>query len=116
MELFGCSRMRLLTQGLPSQFGVRSVRGRKMAENFVPIMFCYNYAFPNHFLNNYLQAIKKMRVGLCTFWFGGLGIGGLWHGSLVTVTAGPGLGGSSEEAVIILVTSLGLLPCVGRFA
>lgn len=55
-------------------------------------------------------------MGLCTFWFGGLGIGGLWHGSLVTVTAGPGLGGRSEEAVIILVTSLGIFPCVGKFA
>lgn len=54
-------------QGLPSQFGARNIWGRKMAENFVQTMFCYNYTFPNCFLNNYSQAIKKTEGGVVYF-------------------------------------------------
>jgi len=54
-----------------------------MAENFVPTVFCYDYALPNHFLNDYCQAIKRNEGEVVYFSAERLLGWGAWHRRLV---------------------------------
>lgn len=51
-----------MVQGLCSTFGVRILWGGKQLRTLFQLCPWHSYGFPNHFLNNYLQANEKMRV------------------------------------------------------
>lgn len=87
---------RALCKGSAPLLGRGLFWGGKQLRTLFQLCPWHSYGFPNHFLNDYLQASEKMRVVCMLFSLTPVVLGCrhrefvAWLGCLVAVTAGPG--------------------------